>query len=216
MRNTSYTAADVAIIREMAPAHTDPEIAARLGWPKWKAQYVRQLSKIEPFKPEGFWTADRIAQLRQLLVVQGVSSNVIAERWNCNGSTIRKAARKHGFVRNPAARERERLEIASMAGLKGSASRWAGHVPTPRVKPLNTHRAPVNFKAPEKPATPLPERITAALRSRAMSAPSLASVLGEKELHVGIQLAALAHAGAVLAGPATDIGPRHRIWRLAA
>lgn len=216
MRNTSYTAADVAIIREMAPAHTDPEIAQRLGWPKWKAQYVRQLSRIEPFKPEGFWTADRIAQLRQLLVVQGVSSNVIAERWNCNGSTIRKAARKHGFVRNPAARERERLEIASMAGLKGSASRWAGHVPTPRTKPLNTHRAPVNFKAPEKPTQALPDRITAALSTRPLSAVSLASVLGEKELHVGIQLAALAHAGAVLAGPATDIGPRHRIWRLAA
>ncbi len=212
MRNTSYTPADVAVIREMAPAHTDPQIAERLGWPKWKAQYVRELSKIAPFKPEGFWTPERVKELRRLLVVDGVSSNVIAERWNCNGSTIRKAARKHGFVRNPAARERERLEIASMAGLKGSASRWAGHVPTPRTKPLDTHRAPVNFKAPEKPTAALPDRIAKALASKALSAPSLASVLGEKEFAVSIQLAAMAHAGQVQAG---EGGPRERRWSLA-
>lgn len=80
---------------------------------------------------------------------------------------------------------------------------------------LATHHAPVNFKGPEKPAAPLPDRITAALRMRAMSAPSLASVLGEKELHVSIQLAALAHAGEVEAGMAADVGQRHRLWRLA-
>lgn len=81
---------------------------------------------------------------------------------------------------------------------------------------LTTHRAPVNFKAPAKPDKALPDRIAAALRLRAMSAPSLASELNEKEMSVQIQLAAMAHAGEVQAGPAADLGQRHRIWSLAA
>ena len=81
---------------------------------------------------------------------------------------------------------------------------------------LATHRAPVNFKAPDRPSAALSDRIVSALRLRAMSAPSLASELNEKEMAVTLQLAAMAHAGDVQAGPALDRGPRHRVWRLAA
>ena len=88
--------------------------------------------------------------------------------------------------------------------------------PKAEAKPLNTHRAPVNFKAPEKPSAPLADRIAAALRLGALSAPSLASMLGEKEIHVSMQLSAMAHAGCAQAGPAAGVGARHRIWSLAA
>lgn len=81
---------------------------------------------------------------------------------------------------------------------------------------VDTSRAPVNFKAPDRPSAALSDRILSALRLRAMSAPSLASELNEKEMAVTLQLAAMAHAGDVQAGPALDRGPRHRVWRLAA
>lgn len=81
---------------------------------------------------------------------------------------------------------------------------------------LATHRAPVNFKAAERPTSALSDRILKALGVRSMSAPSLASELNEKELSVSLQLAAMAHAGQVEAGPASKLGIRHRLWRMAA
>ena len=156
------------------------------------------------------WTAEQEAQLRQFYIEQRFTSEEVSQQVGVSPRAVRaKAARMLAGVEG-----RRRAEPRPRAVRVPPAPRPK---PQPsRAKVVDTSRAPVNFKAPEKPTQALPDRITAALSERPLSAVSLASVLGEKELHVGIQLAALAHAGAVLAGPATDIGPRHRIWSIAA
>lgn len=67
------------------------------------------------------------------------------------------------------------------------------------------------------PCAPLSlgDRILVELCAHPRSGAALATILGEKEIHVSMQLAALANAGEVVAGPAGDVGARHRLWRLA-
>lgn len=210
---TTFTAQDVEFIREHAPSRSDAEIAGLLGWPKWKAQYVRQVSKIEAFRPEGFWTQARVADLRRMVVAEGLPSSIISERLGCHSSTVRKATAKLGLEKDQAKAAIMRSQNAREAGLKGSASRWEGHEAGPR-RALNTHQAPVNFVA-QRPVGALPDRIYGELARRPLSASSLASVLGEKEMAVSVQLAAMAAAGEVQAEAVGEGGLRHRAWRLA-
>lgn len=81
---------------------------------------------------------------------------------------------------------------------------------------LALHYAPVNWSKSPEDNRPLDERILSALRERPLSVMALASVIGVKERAVDVQLAALAHAGGVEAGPAVECGRRNRLWRAAA
>lgn len=67
------------------------------------------------------------------------------------------------------------------------------------------------------PCAPLSlgDRILVELCEHPRSGAMLATMLGEKEIHVSMQLSALANAGEVVAGLSGDVGARHRLWRLA-
>jgi hypothetical protein len=227
MNPRAYTDDQVEFIRAKAQDHTDPQIAELLGWAPWKVLHVRKRHDIPPMPRGKFWTAPRREELRRLYEVKGLTGDAIAECMGCHGSTVRKAVLKFGFVRNPAVAARERSENARLAGLKGSASLWAGHEPKKRARPP----APVGPAAPAatvqrrhfgngaySPKTPvdrepLDTRILTALSERPMSAATLATLTGDKEAYVSLQLVALAHAGRVLAG---EGGVRDRKWSLAA
>ncbi|MEW5687204.1 MAG: hypothetical protein AB1942_20000 [Pseudomonadota bacterium] len=72
----------------------------------------------------------------------------------------------------------------------------------------------LTHSAPSSEDRPLRDRIVETLQAGAMTAPSLASLLGAKELNVGLTLAALQQEGAIAAGPPPASGPRHRPWTL--
>lgn len=224
MSPRAYTDDQIEFIRTKAQDHTDPQIAELLGWAPWKVLHVRKRHDIPPMPRASFWTKARREELRRLLEVQGLAGDAIAERLGCHGSTIRKAVLKFGYVRNPAVAARERSENARLAGLKGSASLWAGHEPKKRVRPAApAPAAPIQRRRhfgnsafiPSEPKDrePLDVRILSALADRPMSAATLATLTGDKEAWVSMQLAALAHAGRVQAG---EGGARDRKWSLAA
>lgn len=154
------------------------------------------------------WTETMDRQLREFYFAGGYTSDAVGGLIGVSGKAVRaRAARLR--------RGHPEIRIRKPGPSRAKPPR-APKVAKIEPKPLNTHRAPVNFKAPDRPSAALSDRIVSALRLRAMSAPSLASELNEKEMAVTLQLAAMAHAGDVQAGPALDRGPRHRVWRLAA
>lgn len=225
MNPRSYTDEQVEFIRTKAKDHTDPQIAELLGWAPWKVLHVRKRHDVPPMPRGKFWTPPRRENLRRLYEVQGLTGDAIAQRMGCHGSTVRKAVLKFGFVRNPAVAARERSENARLAGLKGSASLWAGHEPKKRAQPPVpvAPTAPVQQRyhfgngaySPKTPVDrePLDARILCALAKQPMSAATLATLTGDKEAYVGLQLLALAHAGRVQAG---EGGVRDRKWSIAA
>lgn len=151
------------------------------------------------------WTATMDSQLREFYFAGGYTSDAVGGLIGVSGKAVRaRAARLR--------RGHPEIRIRKPGPTRAPKPKAEAKPPAP--KPLDTSRAPVNFKVPEKPAAALSDRILSALRLRAMSAPSLASELNEKEMAVTLQLAAMAHAGEVQAGPALDRGPRHLVWRV--
>lgn len=221
MTRRSYTDEQLEFVRSKAVDHTDVQIAALMDWPAWKVFHVRNAAGIPPFKSEGFWVEARRKELRHLIEVEGLTTDEAGERLGCNGGTVRKAVRKFGYVRNPAIAHERKIEKSRQAGLKGCAARWAGHTPAARVpKPAQAqvlierrHFGNGAFSPRERERGPLGDRILEALAERPLSAATLASLIGDKEAHVSIQLAAFAHAGRVSVG---EGGPRDRKWSIAA
>ena len=224
MSPRTYTADQVELVRQKALDHSDPQIAELMGWPVRRVLHVRTQHQIPAMLKADFWTAERRQELRKLLVVEGMSGDAVGARLGCHGGTVRKAARKFGLVRNPAIAARERSEKARMAGIKGSAVLWADHQPKQRrVTAPKTPGSPAQKRyhfgntaytpKAQEARDPLDVRILQALAERPLSTATLATLIGDKEAYVSMQLSALAHAGRVLAG---EGGPRERKWSLAA
>lgn len=220
MSPRSYTDEQLEFVRSKAVDHTDVQIAALMDWPAWKVFHVRKAAGIAPYKSEGFWVEARRKELRQLIEVEGLTTDEAGERMGCNGGTVRKAVRKFGYVRNPAIAHERRTEKSREAGLKGCAARWAGHTPSPRkpnpAQALGRERRHFGNGAfsPAQPINrePLGDRILKVLANQPLSTAALATLTGDKEAYVSMQLSALAHAGQVQAG---EGGPRERRWSLA-
>lgn len=155
------------------------------------------------------WTAPMDDKLRQFYFNGAYTSDAVGGLLGVSGNAVRaRAARLR--------RGHPEVRIRKPGPARVPKPPRPPKVAKAKAKLLNTHRAPVNLKAPDRPSAALSDRILSALRLRAMSAPSLASELNEKEMSVSIQLAAMAHASEVQAGPALAAGPRYRIWSLAA
>jgi hypothetical protein len=220
MSPRSYTDDQVAFIRAKAPDHTDPQIARLMGWPTWKVLHVRTRQKIPTMPKDRFWTDERADVVRRRYIEGGESSEVVAQAIGCESSTVRRFATKKGWARNPDIVAGQRRENLIKAGAKARAARWAVK-PTPapaatsQPAPVQSRRhfgnSAFSYREPVE-HEPLGDRILRALAERPLSAASLATVTGDKEAYVSMQLAALSHEGRVWA----EEGPlRHKRWSMA-
>lgn len=220
---------DVQTIRASVATMNDTAIAKVLGWPTWRVHHVRRRFDIPAHHAE-YWPEGALDHIHARYVLAGEPSPVVASELKVFGldvtpSTLRRKARRMGWRRDPSLEERNRNLANARNGEARRARNAVGEKspPRPRIQTralpgpkLALHNAPVNWsKAPED-MRPLEERILSALRERPLSVMALASVIGAKEHAVDVQLAAMAHAGGVEAGPAGDCGRRNRLWRAAA
>lgn len=227
MTRAPWSDADVDAIRVGVATMNDAAIAKQLGWPTWRVLHVRRRYDI-PAHHEEFWSKEALDLIHARYIVAGQSGVVVATELKALGmnipeATIRRKALRMGWKRAPdAERRNSNLANARIGEAKRAKRKPKVTAPAParpRTMPgpmLTLHNAPVNWsKAPED-CRPLDERILSALKERPLSVMALASVIGVKEHALDIQLAALAHAGGVEAGPAVECGRRNRLWRAAA
>ena len=221
MSRAPWSDADVETIRKGVATMNDSAIAAQLGWPAWRVLHVRRRYDI-PAHHEEFWPQETLDVVHARYIVAGEPGTVVARDLGVSSWALRRKAERMGWKRDPILVERHRNAINSRIG-EAKRAKQKPKVATPApakarqmLGPMLTlHNSPVWSRPPED-TRPLDERILSALKDRPLSVMALASVIGAKEHAVDVQLAALAHAGGVEAGPAVECGRRNRLWRAAA
>lgn len=185
-----------------------------------------------PMGRPSVWTDERLQVVLDRYVIAGETAAAVAADLGVSPSAIRsKVAARPDWARDAAHSKANHARAAAANIAIGRAARGqrpkaAAPPPPPPPRPeppprampgpmLSLHNAPKRWRAVEDPR-PLDARILSALKDRPLSVMALASVIGAKEHAVDVQLAALAHAGGVEAGPAAECGRRNRLWRAAA
>lgn len=226
MSRKPWSDAEVDAIRKSVATMNDAAIAKMLGWPAWRVLHVRKRYDI-PAHHEEFWPKEALDLIHASYVVAGrPASQASAELKAALGldipeATIRRKALRMEWKRAPDAERRNSNLANARIGEAKRAKRKPKAAPAPaKARPLpgpllSLHNAPKRWSAVED-HRPLDEKILSALKERPLSVMALASVIGAKEHAVDVQLAALAHAGGVEAGPAVECGRRNRLWRAAA
>lgn len=222
MAAKSYTADDVAKLREAAKTMSDPQTGALLGWPTWKVQYVRAKEGVEAYQ-DGFWNEARTQQVHRLYILNGVSSEAVGAQLGCSGMAVRRRAATMGWKRDLAAKavniaraSRARAGQPRQPAAQGGAEPKAvvQHIHKPGGGRLTFGFSPsVPYALPAQ-YKPLCDRVADQLASRPMPAPSLASILGVNELAVLASLNSLKHQGVVIDGPPPPTGARFRVFQL--
>ncbi|CAN7306935.1 hypothetical protein LJR164_001613 [Phenylobacterium sp. LjRoot164] len=206
-----YTDKDVAKIRELAATLPDHVVGERLGFHPRKVCAIRNAYSIPPCNKKQ-WPDEKAEQVRQLYVVQGLSADVVAAQLGCSAAAVRRLKERRGWYRDASLEARNR----ALAGAKTLAAKRAAErppKPAPEPKRGDFSKAPVTFHTEKPVHQSLDERIIQELKERALSASSIASIIGEKEAGVGFQIAAMAHAGLVVLAEGEG---RFRKWRAAA
>lgn len=212
MTRAPWTDADIETIRTSVATMNDTKIAALLGWPTWRVIHVRRRHNI-PAHHQECWPKVARDLIEARYIRAGMPAPVVAEELKALGlrvsaSALRRKATRMGLERDPATRQRNH----NIANARIGEAKRARAMPGPM---LSLHNAPKRWSAVEDHRS-LNEKILSALKERPLSVMALASVIGAKEYAVDVQLAALAHAGGVEAGPAVECGRRNRLWRAAA
>lgn len=214
----AYTADELEFVRTASLTMTDRQIADAMGWTIVKVKGVRRTNKI-PSGQVSPWTPEKVAQLHDLYIVQGVSSGVVGPMLGCSAAAVRIKAAKMNWVHDPKHANRNRgISVrASAAARRGRVRRAAAVTPPPAHCPLalvasSTVTPSILFAAAATEGETLGDRILRELSAKPLSTCSLATLLGEKELLVSMQLSAFAHQGLVEAGPVGERGLRHRVW----
>lgn len=223
-----YRPEDLAFIRDNIGSMNDVAIASALGWKAWKVLAVRQANGIPAHVPQAAWTDEQIEVLKERYIRRGLPASVVGSAIGKTGLQVAHKAAGLGLKRDPAHQRRNIiLQAAKNSPFKpghgirrhGCARDVVHDTPEPpraqpRLTPRNFGNSTFRFR-PRTPADePLGGRILSVLAERPMSASELAVVVGEKELSVSIQLAALAHHRQV--SPETTELVRSRRWRAAA
>lgn len=187
-----------------------------------------------PMGRPSVWTDERLQVVLDRYVIAGETAAAVAADLGVSPSAIRSKVLARPDWARDAAHSKANHARAAAANIaigreaRGQTPKAAAPPPPPPPPPppeppprpmpgpmLSLHNAPKRWRALEDPR-PLDERILSALKVRPLSVMALASVIGAKEHAVDVQLAALAHAGGVEAGPAAECGRRNRLWRAAA
>lgn len=173
------------------------------------------------------WTEERLKIVYDRYVVGGEPASAVASDLGVSASAIRaKVNAQPDWKRDPALGKANHARAAVANIAIGRAVMLAkpkpvapppapAAAPTPR-QPCTLNKTPVSVPQPLHDPRSLGDRILSALRSRPLPAPTLAILIDAKEHYVAVQLAALAAAGRVEAGPAVEAGQRHRLWSAAA
>lgn len=175
------------------------------------------------------WTEERLKIVYDRYVVGGETAAAVASDIGVSPSAIRaKVNTRPDWKRDPALGKANHARAAAANIAVGRAAMLAKPKPvappppapapvaaTTR-QPFTLNKTPVSVAQPLKDPRSLGDRILSALRSRPLPAPTLAILIDAKEHYVAVQLAALAAAGKVEAGPAICSGQRHRLWSAAA
>jgi hypothetical protein len=220
MTGPGYTDADVAFLRENAPRMSDAELAAALGWKPGKAWHVRNKLGIPAKSRVRFWTPERTAIAKRLYIDEGWTSAAVAQELGCEPAMVRRKAKAAGWERprshttaNLCAAQRRRMRERPDLAPPPRAAPAPMHKPIGGALTAYMRQTPPMRDAPV--SAPLRDRLIAALRARPMAAPTLASMLGEKEAIVTLSLAGLRHEGVVRPGDPPPAGPRFRPFHLA-
>lgn len=173
------------------------------------------------------WTEERLKIVYDRYVVGGEPASAVASALGVSASAIRaKVNAQPDWKRDPALGKANHARAALANIAIGRAVLLAkpkpvapppapAAAPTTR-QPFTLNKTPVSAPQPVNDPRSLGDRILSALRSRPLPAPTLAILIDAKEHYVAVQLAALAAAGRVEAGPAMEAGQRHRLWSAAA
>lgn len=213
--------ANLRFIREGVRTMHDSQIADALGWPLWRVIHVRRRYNIPAFD---MWPEDVLAEIKRRYIDNGELSRDVAKDLGLLQASMTRKARNMGWTQS-AEVKRANLVKGSLAASKASAAKRTS-APKPRAPvaapahvtrepvlvPSGLHLAPIVFAAPPTESETLGDRILRELSAKPLSAASLATLLGEKELLVSMQLSAFAHEGMVEAGPVGDRGLRYRVW----
>lgn len=217
----TYTPEELEFIRTSAVTMTDRQIADAMGWTVVRVMGVRRTNRI-PSSKGIVWTPEKLEKLHELYIVQGMSSGVVCDMLGVTAAALRIKSAKMGWVHDPAHTYRNRtIAVRASLAVRGRGVRRRSvevaaapaHVTRePVLVPSGLHLAPIVFAAPPTESETLGDRILRELSAKPLSAASLATLLGEKELLVSMQLSAFAHEGRVEAGPVGDRGLRYRVW----
>lgn len=156
------------------------------------------------------WTDDRLKILYARYVVAGEAAAAVAADLGVTPAALRRRV-----ADEPTWDRDKRFEKLNQANANRARAGLPALTEAPAVPPLPgpklaLHKAPVNWSRAAEDTRPLGDRIIEALNTRPLSAMALASIVGAKERDVSMQLSALAHAGSVAAGQASE--RRHRAW----
>lgn len=215
----TYTPEELEFIRTSAVTMTDRQIADAMGWTVVRVMGVRRTNKI-PSSKGIVWTPEKLEKLHELYIVQGLSSGVVCDMLGVTASALRIKSAKMGWVHDPAHTYRNRaIAVRASLAVRGRVVRRPVEVAAPAhvarepaLRPSGLHLTPIVFASPPTESETLGDRILRELSAKPLSAASLATLLGEKELLVSMQLSAFAHEGRVEAGPVGDRGLRYRVW----
>lgn len=219
-RRVTYTPEELEFIRTSAVTMTDRQIADAMGWTVVRVMGVRRTNRI-PSSKGIVWTPEKLEKLHELYIVQGMSSGVVCDMLGVTAAALRIKSAKMGWVHDPAHTYRNRtIAVRASLAVRGRGVRRRSvevaapaHVARePVLVPSGLHLAPIVFASAPTESETLGDRILRELSAKPLSAASLATLLGEKELLVSMQLSAFAHEGRVEAGPVGDRGLRYRVW----
>lgn len=217
---------EAAAVRLLATTHHDGEIAKELGCTTWRVLHVRKKEGIAPFT---LWTDDVMAIIKRRYLDDGEPARAIAKDLGLLPASLTRKCRAMGWVQSDEVK-RANLRAGALASSrvysKNCAVRKKAANPAPRPAHAPRHTPPTmvftqkfSFGANSIVFAPAPtesetlgDRILRELSAKPLSAASLATLLGEKELLVSMQLSAFAHEGRVEAGPVGDRGLRYRVW----
>lgn len=216
---------EAVAIRDLAASKHDPEIAKVMGCSIWRVIYVRKQHDIPAYN---MWTPEIMAVIERRYLRDGEPARAVAMDLGLLPASMTRKCRAMGWVQSDEVK-RANLRAAALASSrvysKNCAVRKKRAKPAPKAAHATTApdsviaprfnfgaATPIVFAAPRIETETLGDRILRELSAKPLSACSLATLLGEKELLVSMQLSAFAHEGKVEAGPVGDRGLRHRVW----
>lgn len=217
-----HTKDNVDFIRASVATMSDVQIATQLGWKAWKVLAVRHLHEIPAHVPKLVWSKEDIEHLKARYIAAGEPASKVGKAIGKTGVQVAKKALRLGLTRDPL----HRIRNSAAANVQNSPF-TPGHTirrpakreaAPPPPQPAHTKgrrhfgTGAINFMNPSIQHEPLGDRILRALAERPMSTPALATVTGEKELYVSMQLSAFAHEGRVQVG---EGALRERRWSVA-
>lgn len=215
-KSVNETDRDVEFIRASVETMEDPQIAKALGWKLWRVLDVRKKHDIPAHNRAGFWTDERVAAVKERCIEKGEPTAKVAADLGCPVVRLRRKIGRLGLKRDPEVRlamRRETNQHRKPRAPKPAPVAPAAHVAVaPAVFTSQPGARPFVFAAPRTETETLGDRMLRELSAKPLSCPSLATLLGEKELLVSMQLSAFAHEGRVEAGPVGDRGLRYRVW----